>query len=147
MKEPKIQDQLYIAPVNGKVKCGKTHNCYSRFGGSQYNMGASNNYPAFIYFAVPSIVFPIDRLEVLYEREFCEYLLPSPKDYKKLTEYIDPKHKSITVNTVRDAIESFIKEENLPVMRLKNEFIMTCVLDKEFVEKVRDNPNKYLEKV
>jgi hypothetical protein len=147
MKELKIQDQLYIAPVNGKVKCGKTHNCYTRFGGSQFNMGASNNYPSFVYFAVPNIVFPIDRLEVLYQREFCDYLLPSPKNQKKLTEYINPTHKNITLNTSRDAIESFIKDEKLFVMRLKNEFIMTCVLDKEFVQKVRDNPNKYLEKI
>jgi hypothetical protein len=147
MKPEKVQDQLYIALVDKKVKVGKTHDCYYRFGGSQYNSGSSNNYPSYVYFAVPSVVFPIDRLELLYEREFAEYLLPSTKNLKTLTEYIDPKHKKITVDSVRDSLESFIKEENLPVMRLKSEYLMTSILDKDFAQKVRDDSEKYLEDI
>lgn len=147
MKKVKIQDQFYIANIHGKCKGGKTGSIYDRFGRSQYNTGAFDNTPSYVYFAVPSVVFPIDRLEVLYEREFCDYLIPKIRNFRRLTEFINPKFTEITVDVIRDTIEACIKQEKLPIMRLKKEYVLTCQIDKEFVQKVRDDPKKYLEKI
>lgn len=145
------QDHFYIAPIHGKCKGGKTGNIYNRFGNSQYNTGVFDNRPSYVYFAVPSVVFPIDRLEALYEREFAEYLIPSKKNFRKLTEFIDPKYTKITVEVIRDFIESVIKSENLPIKRLKQEYLLTCTIDNEFSQKVRDSivdgESKYLEEI
>lgn len=146
-KKPSTQDQFYITLYHGKVKGGKTSNVYNRFGGSSYNVGGFNNAPMNVYFAVPSVVFPIDRLETLYEREFSEFLIPSKKNFRSLTEFIDPKYTNITTDIVKDAIEKFISTENLPIMKLKSKYLLTCQIDKDFVQKVRDDPAKYLDKI
>lgn len=146
-KKTVVQDQFYIAPIHGKNKGGKTGNIYNRFGGSSYNMGSFDNSPSYVYFAVPSVVFPIDRLEVLYKREFADYLIPKKKNFKQLTEYVNPIYTQITIDVIKGAIESFIKIEKLPIMRLKKEYLMTCQVDKDFAQTVRDDPYKYLETI
>jgi hypothetical protein len=146
-KKSVVQDQFYIASIHGKNKGGKTGNIYNRFGGSSYNMGSFDNSPSYVYFAVPSVVFPIDRLEVLYKREFADYLIPKKKNFKQLTEYVNPIYTQITIDVIKDAIESFIKIEKLPIMRLKKEYLMTCQVDKDFAQTVRDDPYKYLETI
>lgn len=147
MKNKTTQDQFYITEIHGRCKGGKTSNIYNRFGNSQYNTGVFDNKPTYVYFAVPSIVFPINRLEELYEREFSDFLIPSKKNFRKLTEYINPKHSHITVDVIRDTIEKCIRQQKLPVMRLKKEYLLTCQFDKDFAQHVRDNPLKYLEQV
>lgn len=146
-KKATTQDQFYIASIHGKNKGGKTGNIFNRFGGSSYNSGSFDNSPSYVYFAVPSIVFPIDRLEVLYKREFADYLIPKKKNFKQLTEYVDPKYTQITTDIIKDAIEFFIKDEKLSVMRLKKEYLLTCQVDKDFAQTVRDDPYKYLEEI
>lgn len=141
------QDHFYIALIHGQCKGGKTGNIYNRFGNSQYNAGKFDNLPSFVYFAVPSIVFPIDRLETIYERSFADFLIPSKNNFRKLTEYIDKKHTHITVDVIRDVIENCIKTEKLKIKRLKKDFLLTCQIDNELAQKVRDNPDKYLEEV
>ncbi len=147
MKRVLIQDQFYIGLINDRPKGGKTGNVYDRFGTSQYNVGSTNNVPSYVYFAIPSVVFPIDRLEELYKREFADYLIPSKNNFRKLTEFIDPKFSHITVDVIKVAMESFIKLEKLPVKRLKKDYLFTCQLDRDFVDKVRADPEKYLEEI
>ena len=63
------------------------------------------------------------------------------------TEFIDPKFSEITVDVVRDVIETCIKEEKLPIKRLKSDYLLSCTLDNEFAQKVRDDYDKYLESI
>lgn len=141
------QDHFYIGLIHNRVKGGKTGNVYNRFSPSQYNVGKFDNKPSYVYFAVPGVVFPIDRLETVYEREFYDYLIPSAKNFRVPTEFIDPKFSEITVDVVRDVIETCIKEEKLPIKRLKSDYLLSCTLDNEFAQKVRDDYDKYLESI
>jgi hypothetical protein len=143
----KTQDIFYIGYVDGMVKGGQTYDIRKRWGRSQYNQGGGYQLPSYVYFAVPAVQFPIDKLAMYYERDYYSYLKHQRGNFAKKLEFIDPIHTHITVETIRDTIESYIKKDSLMILRLKEEFIDTIPYNTSFSRDVRDNYLHFCEPV
>lgn len=134
-----IQDIFYIGYYDDKVKAGQTYDIRKRWGRSQYNQGGGQQLPSYVYFADPAVQFPIDKLAMYYGRDYYPYLKHQRGNFRKKLEFIDPRHTHITVETVRDTIESYIKKDSLMVLRLKKQFIDTIPYNTSFVRDVRED--------
>ena len=143
----KTQDIFYIGYYDNMVKAGQTHDIRKRWGRSQYNQGGGYQLPNYVYFAVPAVQFPIDKLAMYYERDYYFYLKSERRNFRKKLEFIDKVHTHITVKTVRDTIESYIKKDSLMVLRLKKQFIDTIPYNTSFVRDVREDYLHFCEPV
>jgi hypothetical protein len=143
----KVQDQFYIGYVDGMVKSGKTYDIRKRWGRSQYNQGGGYQLPSYVYFANPTVQFPIDKLEMYYHRDYWNFLKHQRGNFRKKLEFIDPVHEHITVDVVKDTIENYIRKDNLMVLRLKQEFINTIPYNTTFVQDVREDYSRFCEPV
>jgi hypothetical protein len=142
-----ISDQAYLGIVADKIKHGKSYDCCHRYSQSQYNAGGLYQLPSVIYFAVPALPFPIDRMEEIYYTHFYKYLLPVRGNFRKRLEYIDPRYTDITVEHVQNVMESYIRSEGIQVRRLKTEFIATIPFNSRLSEEVRSDYLKYTDPV
>jgi hypothetical protein len=129
-----ISDQAYLGIVADKIKLGKSYDCGHRYSQSQYNAGGLYQLPSVIYFAVPALPFPIDRMEEIYYTHFYKYLLPV-------------RGTDITVEHVQNVMESYIRSEGIQVRRLKTEFIATIPFNSRLSEEVRSDYLKYTDPV
>jgi len=143
----KVQDIFYIGWYYNSLKGGKSWDIRERWGRSQYNQGGSKLLPSYVYFAHPAVQFPIDKLEMYYARDFYPYLKHQRGNFRKKLEFIDPRHTQITAETVRDTIEHHIRKDGLQVLRLKSDFIFTIPYTPSFSKDVREDYEKYCEKV
>jgi len=143
----KTQDIFYIGYYDNMVKAGQTHNIRERWGRSQYNVGGKYQLPSYVYFATPAVQFPIDKLAMYYERDYYFYLKSERRNFRKKLEFIDPRHDEITVETVKDTIESYIRKDSLMVLRLKKQFIDTIPYNTSFVNEVREDYLHFCEPV
>jgi len=140
-----IQDIFYIGWYYNMLKAGKTFELNERWGGSQYNTGGTKMLPSYVYFAVPSVEMPVDKLETFYEMDFWKFLKSQPKNFKKKLEFIDPKHTDITAETIKDRMEYRMRKHNLKMVRLKQEFICLIPHNPNFSKDVREDYEKYCE--
>jgi len=140
-----IQDIFYIGWYYDMLKAGKTHELSDRWGSSQYNTGGTKMLPSYVYFAVPSVEMPVEKLETLYKMDFWKFLKSQPKNFKKKLEFIDPRHTDITAETIKDNMEYHMRKHNLKMMRLKQEFICLIPHNPNFSADVRENYEKYCE--
>jgi len=146
MKKSKaIRDQFYLTVYHGRSKFGISSNSNTRFGSSSYNSGKFDNTVGVLYFNEQGYSGHTKRLEKLLKRELYDFLLKSDKDPLKALEYVDPQHTHITVPYMRGIVEGLIVEHKLKIRRLKEVYLPSVQMDKDLVNKVRENPDKYLE--
>lgn len=139
----KIQDQIYI--VDGKL--GKTSDICHTFSDSRYNAGGKHKLPTAVYFAVPMLPFPADKIEDIYNYKFYDFLLPKKGNFREKLEYINPVHTHITAKHIQEVIEDEIRQKGIRVRRLKSEFIKTIPINPNLAEDVRNNYDFYTEPV
>lgn len=148
MKKTKaIRDQFYLTVYHGRSKFGISSNSNTRFGSSSYNSGKFDNTVGVLYFNEQGYSGHTKRLEKLVKRELYDYLLKSDKDPLKALEFVDPQHAFITVSYMRTVVEKLIVEHKLKIKRVKEVYLPSVQMDTDFVSKVRDNPDKYLETI
>lgn len=138
-----ISDQIYI--TEGKL--GKTGDIFHTFSYSRYNAGGLHKLPSAVYFAIPSLPFPVDRIEEIYYTHFYKYLLPVRGNFRKRLEYIDPRYTEITVDHIQHVIEDYIRQEGIRVRRLKKDFIKTIPFTPSLSADVRNDYEHYTEPV
>ena len=143
----KTQDIFYIGYYDNMVKGGQTYDIRKRWGRSQYNQGGGHQLPSYVYFSNPAVQFPIDKLAMYYERDYYLYLKHQRGNFRKKLEFVDPTHTHITVDTVRDTIENYIRKDSLMVLRLKQQFIDTIPYNTSLVRDVREDYMYFCEPV
>ncbi len=143
----KIRDQFYLTKYHNRFKFGITGNSHNRFGTSQYNAGGFGNTVGILYFNNEGYSGHTSYLEKLVKRELFDYLIRSEKNPNKVLEYVDPKHTQIDITYMQGVVEDLIKTHNLKIKRLKSVYLPSVQMDKDFVNKVRENPDKYLEDI
>jgi hypothetical protein len=137
MKKSKaIRDQFYLTVYHGRSKFGISSNS---------NSGKFDNTVGVLYFNEQGYSGHTKRLEKLLKRELYDFLLKSDKDPLKALEYVDPHYTHITVPYMRGIVEGLIVEHKLKIRRLKEVYLPSVQMDKDLVNKVRENPDKYLE--
>lgn len=143
----KTQDIFYIGYFDSMVKAGQTYDIRKRWSRSQYNVGGGHQLPSYVYFSVPAVQFPIDKLAMYYGRDYYTCLKHQRGNFRKKLEFIDPQHSHITVETVKETIESYIKKDSLMVLRLKHQFIDTIPYNTSLVRDVREDYLHFCEPV
>lgn len=133
---------LYIGDMYDKVKLGITGNNKTRMSG----YGKGNHQPMIYWlgFADDAHIEHIVDCEKYLIRALAPYL---EKPNGVLTEYVDPKHKNITLQYVVNLVEQKIKDHPLKIRRLKAEFLPITKYDKNLMDGIRAFPDKYLEEV
>lgn len=140
-------DLAYIANIHDKRKSGKTRSFSRRFGRSQYNQGGFDNVINDAYICERGFESDIRRWEKVYKREYYVFLIRKKTNYKHATEWVDPKHTHIDCDHIKKTMESVVRVEKLHIRRIKKEHLQRLVDDKDFINDVRANPNKYTEPV
>jgi hypothetical protein len=143
----KIRDQFYLTEYHNRKKFGITGNSHNRFGTSQYNTGGFDNTVGILYFNLEGYSGHTSYLEKLVKRELFDYLIRSEKNPNKVLEYVDPKFDHVDIEYMRQVVEKLIVQHKLKIKRLKTVFLPSVQMDKDFVSKVRENPEKYLEEI
>lgn len=142
-----IRDQFYLTTYHNRNKFGITGNSHRRFGTSQYNTGGFGNTVGILYFNLEGYSGHTSYLEKCVKRELFDFLLKSEKNPNKVLEFVDPKHKQIDINYMQKIVEELIVLHNLKIKRLKSVYLTSVQMDKDFVNRVRENPEKYLEDI
>jgi hypothetical protein len=140
-------DLAYIANIHDKRKSGKTRSFSRRFGRSQYNQGAFENAINDAYICDLGFESDIRRWEKVYKREYYDFLIRKKTNYKQATEWIDPKHTEIDCLHIKNTMESIVREEKLHIRRIKSEHLQRLVDDKDFINDIRSNREKYTETI
>ena len=141
-------DLAYIANIHNKRKSGKTRSFSRRFGRSQYNQGGFENVISNAYICEKGYESDIRRWEKMYKREYYDFLMRKKTNYKQATEWIDPKfNDDIDCVHIKNTMENIVRGENLHIRRIKNEHIQRLVDEKDFINDVRVNIDKYTEPV
>jgi len=140
-------DQFYLTSYHGRKKFGVTCTSHARFGASQYNTGGFNNDICVLYFSESLYSDHIKRLEKLVKRELYNYLMRSSKDPNKALEFIDEKHEHIDIPYMQKTVEELIIKYRLKIRRLKSVYLASIRMDNNFENRIRENPEKYLEPI
>jgi hypothetical protein len=139
-------DLAYIANIHDKRKSGKTRSFSRRFGRSQYNQGGFENVISGAYICERGYESDIRRWEKVYKREYYDFLMRKKTNYKQATEWIDPKFNDrIDCAHIKKTMESIVHDEKLHIRRIKSEHLQRLVDDKNFINDIRVNPDKYTE--
>ena len=139
-------DLAYIANIHDKRKSGKTRSFSRRFGRSQYNQGGFENVISGAYICERGYESDIRRWEKVYKREYYDFLMRKKTNYKQATEWIDPKFNDrIDCAHIKKTMESSVHDEKLHIRRIKSEHLQRLVDDKNFINDIRVNPDKYTE--
>lgn len=140
-------DCSYIADIHKKKKSGKTRSFSRRFGRSQYNQGGFDNLISDAYICEKGFESDIRRWEKMYKRHYYDFLIRSKSNYKRATEWIDPKHSHIDCNHIKSTMENVVRSEGLHIRRIKSEHLQRLADDPQFLNDIRANLLKYTEPV
>jgi hypothetical protein len=143
-----LADLAYIANIHNKRKSGKTRSFSRRFGRSQYNQGGFDNTLFGAYICEPGYESDIRRWEKVYKREYYDFLIPKKTNYKQRTEWIDEQfNDKIDCGHIRQTMEDVVRNEKLHIRRIKIQHLQRLIDEKDFINDIRANPQKYTESI
>jgi hypothetical protein len=140
-------DLAYIADIHGRKKSGKTRSFSRRFGRSQYNQGGFDNTISDAYICEKGYESDIRRWEKIYKREYYDFLVRKKTNYNQTTEWINPKHIHIDCDHIKNTMEPLVRAEKLHIRKIKSEYLQRIIDDKDFINDIRNNIDKYTEPV